>query len=84
MRTYDNIRKMTTDQGDDYTTGSLLGYPYPRLSKERYKLIVVDLRKQKVLEADQKAIRQISFTRNLDEAGKQILFSLVKKQEKRF
>ena len=81
MRTYDNIRKMTTDQGDDYTTGSLLGYPY---FKEHYKLIVVDLRKQKVLEADQKAIRQISFTRNLDEAGKQILFSLVKKQEKRF
>ena len=81
MRTYDNIRKMTTDQGDDYTTGSLLDYPY---FKEHYKLIVIDLLKQKLLEADQKAMRQISFTRNLDEAEKQILFSLLKKQEKRF
>ena len=26
--TYKNIRKITTGQGDDYTTGCLLGYPY--------------------------------------------------------
>ena len=26
--TYDNIRKITTFQGDDYTTGCLLDYPY--------------------------------------------------------
>ena len=24
MRTYDNVRKIATDQGDDYTTGCLL------------------------------------------------------------
>ena len=26
--TYDNIRKIATSQGDDYTTGCLLDYPY--------------------------------------------------------
>ena len=28
LKTYDNIRKITTGQGDDYTTGCLLDYPY--------------------------------------------------------
>ena len=28
LRTYDNIRKIATNQGDDYTTGCLLDYPY--------------------------------------------------------
>ena len=26
--TYENIRKITTGQGDDYRTGCLLDYPY--------------------------------------------------------
>ena len=28
LKTYDNNRKIATDQGDDYTTGCLLDYPY--------------------------------------------------------
>ena len=28
LATYDNIRKIPTGQGDDYTTGCLLDYPY--------------------------------------------------------
>ena len=28
LKTYDNIRKIVTGQGDGYTTGSLLDYPY--------------------------------------------------------
>ena len=28
LRTYDNIRKIATGQGDDYTTGCLLDYNY--------------------------------------------------------
>ena len=28
LRAYDNIRKIVTGQGDDYTTGCLLDYPY--------------------------------------------------------
>ena len=44
LKTYDNIQKITTGQGDDYTTatGCLLDYPY---SKEHYKLIAVNLSK---------------------------------------
>ena len=40
--TYGNIQKITTGQGDDYTTGCLLDYPY---FKECYKLIAIDLSK---------------------------------------
>ena len=35
MRIYDNILKITTGQGDDYTIGCLVDYPY---FKEHYKL----------------------------------------------
>ena len=27
LKTYDNIRKIATGEGDDYTTGCLLDYP---------------------------------------------------------
>ena len=57
--TYDNIRKIATGYGDDYTTGCLLDYPY---FIETYKMIAIDLSKQK-------AIQQINFTANLDRAG---------------
>ena len=53
---YENIRKIDTGQGDDYTTGCLLDYIY---FKNYYKMIAVDLRKQQVLDADPKAIQQI-------------------------
>ena len=64
--TYDNIRKIATGQGDDYTTGCLLDYPY---FKDTYKMIAVDLSKQQALDADHRAIQQINFTANLDRAG---------------
>ena len=41
--TYENVRKIATGQGDDYTTGCLLDYPY---FKDIYKMIAVDLSKQ--------------------------------------
>ena len=63
--TYENIRKTTTGQGDDYTTGCLLDYIY---FKNYYKMIAVDLSKQQALDADPKAIQQINFTANLDRA----------------
>ena len=37
--TYENIRKLATGQGDDYTTGCLLDYIY---FKNYYKMIVID------------------------------------------
>ena len=62
LKTYDNIRKIATGQGDGYTTGCLLDYPY---FKTYYKLIAIDLSKQQKLDADRKAIQQINFTGNL-------------------
>ena len=64
--TYEKIRKIATGQGDDYTTGCLLHYPY---FKDSYKMIAVNLRKQQALDADPRAIQQINFTANLDRAG---------------
>ena len=64
--TYENIRKIATGQGDDYTTGCLLDYTNFR---DYYKMIVVDLSKQQALNSDRKAIQQISFTLNLNRAG---------------
>ena len=51
--TYDDIRKIATGQGGDYTTGCLLDYPY---FANTYKMIVVDLSKQQALDADPRAI----------------------------
>ena len=39
IRTSENIRKIATGQGDNYTTGCLLKYPD---FKENYKLISID------------------------------------------
>ena len=57
--TYENIRKITSGQGDDYTTDCLLDYPY---FKDSYKMIAIDLSKQKPLDADRRVIQQINFT----------------------
>ena len=64
--TYENIRKITIGQGDDYTTGCLLDYTY---FKKYYKMIAIDLSKQQALDVDPKAIQQINFTSNLDTTG---------------
>ena len=45
-KTYENIRKIATGQGDDYTTGCLLDYPY---FKENYKMIAIDLSNNKLM-----------------------------------
>ena len=77
--TYDNIRKIATGQGDDYTTGCLLDYPY---FANTYKMIAVDFRKQQALDADPRAIQQINFTANLDRAGNtRVYFILAEAKE---
>ena len=74
--TYDNIRKIAPGQGDDYTTGCLLDYPY---FKDTYKMIAVDLSKQQALDADPRAIQQINFTANLDRAGNTRVYFILEK-----
>ena len=44
MKRYKEIRKLTTGKGEDYTTKCLLDYEY---IKNLYKLIAVDLSRQK-------------------------------------
>ena len=70
-KTYTNIRKIATWLGDDYTTGCLLYYFY---FKDHYKMIAINLSKQKVFDADPRAIQQISFTANLDRVGNTTIF----------
>ena len=51
IKQYDEVRKVSMGYGDDYTTGCLLDYAY---FKDNYRLIAVDLSKQKALYADPK------------------------------
>ena len=77
--TYENIRKIATGQGDDYTTGCLLDYSN---FADTYKTIAVDLSKQQALDADPGAIQQINFIANLDRAGNtRVYFSLEESKE---
>ena len=59
IKQYDEIRKISTGQGDDYTTGCLLNFAY---FKKIYKLIAADFSKQKALDDDLGAIQQIILT----------------------
>ena len=42
-------------------------------------MIPIDLRKQQALDADPKAIQQISFTGNLDRVGSTAMFFIIEK-----
>ena len=64
LRTYDDIIKTATGQGDDYKTGCLLEYAYFR---KYYKMIVIKVIKQQALDVDPKAMPQINFTGNLNQ-----------------
>ena len=54
----EEIRNLTTGQGEDYTTRCLLDYDY---IKNLYRLIPVGLIRQIELDADLKTIQQIEF-----------------------
>ena len=72
--TYENIRKIATSQGDNYTTGCLLDYTY---FKDSYEMIAIDWSKKKALVHDPRAIQQINFTANLDTAGNTRIFFIL-------
>ena len=61
IKQYDEVRKFSAGRGDDYTTGCLLDFAY---FEKNYRLI--DLSKQKALDADSRAIQQIIFTGKAD------------------
>ena len=78
IKQYDEIRKMSTGQGDDYTTGFSLDYVY---FKDDFRLITADLSKQKALDADPKAIQQIIFTGQVDNEALTVFYILEKSKE---
>ena len=73
MRTYDNIQKIATGQGDNYTTGCLLDYNY---FNNYSKMLETDLSKQE-FDTDPKEIQQINFTGNLDRAAGATTFFII-------
>ena len=76
IKHYDEVRKVSTGQGDDYTIGCLLDFAY---FVKNYRLIAADLSKQKVLDADSKAIQQIIFT---GKASADVMVYYILKQSK--
>ena len=52
---YRELKKVIIGKGEDYTTGSLLDYNY---IKKHYKLVAVDLSKQKELDTDPRAFQK--------------------------
>ena len=74
-KTYENNRKIVTGQEDDYPTGYLLDCPY---FKENYKMIAIDLSKQKGLNVDVNLLtQQINFTANLERVGDTTMFFII-------
>ena len=74
LKTYDNIRKLATGQGDDYPTGYLLGYV---CLKNYYQMIAIDLSKQQALDVDPKAMQKTNFTGNTDQAENTSIFFII-------
>ena len=77
IKQYEEVRKVSTGQGHDYTTGCSLHYAY---FKNDFRLIAVDLSKQKVLDADSRAIQQIIFTDQVEEEAS-VFYVLEKSKE---
>ena len=74
---YRELKKVMIGKEEDYTTGSLLDYNY---FIQHYKLVAIDLSKQKELDADPRAIQQIEFKYML-ETNSTIYWILEKSKE---
>ena len=78
MITVENLQ-LFKGYGHYYTTSVFLDYVYSL--KNYYKIITIELRKRQALDADQKAVQEVSFTGNLDRTGNTTLF-FITNQEK--
>ena len=74
---YRELKKVMIGKGEDYTTGSLLDFNY---FDKHYKLVAIDLSKQKELDVDPRAIQQIEFKYML-ETNSTIYWLLEKSKE---
>ena len=80
IKQYEEVRKISTGQSDDYSTVCLLDYVY---FKDDFRLITADLSKQKALDADPKAIQQIIFTGQVDDEALTVFYILEQSKVKR-
>ena len=67
IKHYEEIRKLVTGQGENYTATCLFDYEY---IKNQYKLILIDLSRKKEFNPDPKAFQQIEFVgrlKNIDD-----------------
>ena len=84
IKQYDEFRKISTGQGDDYTTGCVLNFDY---FEKNYRVIAADLSKQKALDADSRVIQQIIFTGEIKSTvanTRVIIFYVLEKSKKRY
>ena len=75
IKTYEEIRNLTTGQGEDYTTGCLLDYDYV---KNHYRFTATNLSRKKELDTDRKVIQQIEIVgqlKNDDVINAETIFS---------
>ena len=78
IKQYDEVRKVSTGQGDDYTIGCLLDFAY---FNKNDRLIAADISKQKALDAGSRAIKQIIFIGKTN-SGAIIYYILEQSKEK--
>ena len=78
IKQYEEVRKISTGQSNDYSTVCLLDYVY---FKDDFRLITADLSKQKALDADPKAIQQIIFTGQVDDEALTVFYILEQSKE---
>ena len=85
LETCNNIKKIPTGEGDDYTSECLPDYLYFKKKQQKnYKLIAIDLSKQQQLAVHPKGIQLIIFTENLTKVDGATMFSILTKQKKHF
>ena len=73
------FKKIATGQGDDYTTGCLLDCNY---FKEYYKMVAIDLSKEKALDPDLRVTQQTHPTGNLYQPRNTTTFFIIEESKK--
>ena len=73
LRSYDNIWKIVICQGDYYF--------YYNYFKNYCKMIAIDVCKKQPPHVDPKAIQQINFAGNIDQAESATIFFVIEKEE---
>ena len=75
IKQYDEVRKASTRQRGDYTTRCLLNYAY---FKDNYRLVALDLSKQKALYADPRVIQLKNKTIHYQNKSKEAVLEFYK------